>query len=222
MEMSLTEAVVFFLILLVSLSVHEWAHAWSAMKLGDPTAQSMGRVTLNPIPHIDPIGTVLLPAIFLMIGSGFFFAWAKPVPVNPRNFSKPVRDDILVSMAGPFSNLVLCLVAAILFGLIARITGSTEFIPLAGQFILINALLMVFNLIPIPPLDGSHVLRHVVGMSEMTYLKFSQFGFFILLALLFLTPFPRFLWSGIQAVGGVAIGLMDSVSGGMMQQAVGG
>lgn len=208
------DAVVFLLILLVSLSIHEWAHAWTAMKLGDPTAQSMGRVTFNPIPHIDPVGTVLLPAVFLLMGSGFFFAWAKPVPVNPRNFAKPVRDDILVSMAGPFSNLLICLFIAVVFGLLARLTGSDAFLPLAYQFILINALLMVFNLIPVPPLDGSHVLRHIVGMSEATYLKFCQFGFFIILGLLFLTPFPRFLWAGIQSVAGAAIRVMQLAAGG--------
>lgn len=184
------------------------------MKLGDPTARSMGRVTFNPIPHIDPIGTVLLPAIFLLTGSSFFFAWAKPVPVNPSNFSKPVRDDILVSMAGPFSNLLICLAVAVVFGLIVRITGSTDLVPLAGQFILINALLMVFNLIPIPPLDGSHVLRHLVGMSEMTYLKFAQFGFFIIIGLLFLTPLPQILWVLIQRVAGAAVLVMQFVAGG--------
>lgn len=211
---SVTEAIVFFLILLASLSVHEWAHAWTAEKLGDLTARSMGRVTLNPIPHIDPVGTIIVPAFFLFFsGGGAFFAWAKPVPVDSRNFRKPVRDDILVAMAGPFSNLLLCLVAAVLFGLLARFTGSNEFLPLAGQIILINALLMVFNLIPIPPLDGSHVLRHAIGMSEMAFLRFAQFGFFILLALLFLTPFPRILWTGILAVAGFASAILRGVMG---------
>src|SRR6056297_3228044 len=115
---SLADAAVTYLILLASLSVHEWAHAWSAGKLGDNTARMMGRATLNPIPHMDPVGTVLLPAFFLLLSpGGVFFAWAKPVPVNPSNFAKPVRDDILVSMAGPFSNLLLALGAAVLYGL---------------------------------------------------------------------------------------------------------
>ncbi len=214
MDLSVTDAIVVFLILLVSLSVHEWAHAWTALKLGDPTARSMGRVTFNPIPHIDPIGTVFLPALILLSGSGFFFAWAKPVPVNPSNFSKPVRDDILVSMAGPFSNLVICLVVAVVFGLIVRLTGSTDLVPLAGQFILINAMLMIFNLIPIPPLDGSHVLRHLVGMSEVTYMKFAQFGFFIIIGLLFLTPLPGILQALIQRVSGAAFRIMQVVAGG--------
>jgi len=213
--LSIVEAIQLFLILLASLSVHEWAHAWTAEKLGDPTARAMGRVTLNPIPHIDPIGTIIVPAFFLLFsGGGAFFAWAKPVPVNSSNFRNPKRDDILVALAGPASNLIIALFIAVFFGLIARFTDPSTFLPLAGQIILINALLMVFNLIPVPPLDGSHVLRHLIGMSETTYMRFSQYGFFILLALLFLTPFPKFLWAGIQSVAGVAFALLRVVAGG--------
>ncbi|MBC2601488.1 site-2 protease family protein [Puniceicoccus vermicola] len=202
------------LILMASASVHEWAHAWTAEKLGDPTARSMGRVTLNPIPHIDPIGTIILPLFFLLFSGGSaFFAWAKPVPVNPRNFRKPVRDDILVSMAGPASNLAIALLVAVVFGIVGRFTGLETIAPLAGQIILINALLMVFNLIPIPPLDGSHVLRHLIGMSEMAFIRFSQYGFFILIGLLLLTPFGELLWRGILFVGSLALGLMYGIAG---------
>jgi len=214
MQFSVYEALVFFLILLASLSVHEWAHAWTAEKLGDSTARLMGRVTFNPIPHIDPVGTIIVPAFFLLASQGgAFFAWAKPVPVNPRNFRKTTRDDILVAMAGPASNLVICLVVAVLFGLAFRVGNPTAFLELAGNVIFINAMLMVFNLIPIPPLDGSHVLRHLVGMSETAFLRFSQFGFMILLALLFLTPFPRFLLGGILAVERLAISVLRMVGG---------
>jgi len=200
------------LILLASASVHEWAHAWTAEKLGDPTARSMGRVTLNPIPHIDPIGTIIVPLFFLLFSGGSaFFAWAKPVPVNPSNFGKPVRDDILVSMAGPASNLMIALVAAVVFGVVGRFTGLEAIAPLASQIILVNALLMVFNLIPVPPLDGSHVLRHLVGMSEMTFLRFSQYGFFILIGLLVFTPFGDVLWAGIIFVANIALNLMISI-----------
>lgn len=202
------------LILMASASVHEWAHAWTAEKLGDPTARSMGRVTLNPIPHIDPIGTIILPLFFLLFSGGSaFFAWAKPVPVNPRNFRKPVRDDILVSMAGPASNLAIALLVAVIFGIVGRFTGLETIAPLAGQIILINSLLMVFNLIPIPPLDGSHVLRHLIGMSEMAFIRFSQYGFFILIGLLLLTPFGELLWRGILFVGSLALGLMYGIAG---------
>ncbi|MFP4357677.1 MAG: site-2 protease family protein [Puniceicoccaceae bacterium] len=212
---SVYEALVFFLILLASLSVHEWAHAWTAEKLGDSTARLMGRVTFNPVPHIDPVGTIIVPAFFLLAsGGGAFFAWAKPVPVNPRNFRKPVRDDILVAMAGPASNLVICLLVAVLVGLAFRLGNPAAFLDLASDVIFINAMLMVFNLIPVPPLDGSHVLRHVVGMGETAFLRFSQFGFMILLALLFLTPFPRVLLAGILAVQGLAVSVMRTVGGG--------
>ncbi len=213
-EFSVYEALVFFLILLASLSVHEWAHAWTAEKLGDSTARIMGRVTFNPIPHIDPVGTIIVPAFFLFFsGGGAFFAWAKPVPVNPRNFGKPTRDDILVAMAGPASNLAICLLVAVLFGLAFRFADPTGFLELARDVIRINALLLVFNLIPVPPLDGSHVLRHLVGMSETAFLRFSQFGFMILLALLFLTPFPRILWGGILVVANLAFSVMRTVGG---------
>ena len=212
---SVTEAITFFLILLASLSVHEWAHAWTAEKLGDATARSMGRVTLNPIPHIDPVGTVIVPAFFLLFsGGGAFFAWAKPVPVNPANFRKPKRDDILVAMAGPASNLLICLAVAVVFGIFARFADPSGLLPLAKDVILINALLMVFNLVPVPPLDGSHVLRHLIGLSDEAFLKFAQFGFFILLALLFLTPFPRVIWGGIVFVANIAFSVMGFVAGG--------
>ncbi|MEM0965427.1 MAG: site-2 protease family protein [Verrucomicrobiota bacterium] len=213
-EFSLVDALQLFLILLASLSVHEWAHAWTAEKLGDSTARMMGRVTFNPIPHIDPIGTIIVPAFFLLFsGGGAFFAWAKPVPVNSSNFRNPKRDDILVAMAGPASNFVIALVVAVAFGIAARFTDPANIYPLASQIILINALLMVFNLIPVPPLDGSHVLRHLVGMRDETYIKFSQYGFFILIALLFLTPAHHILWAGILSVAHVALSLMQAIAG---------
>jgi len=211
-EINLIHVLVTLLILLASASVHEWAHAWTAEKLGDPTARSMGRVTLNPIPHIDPVGTIILPLFFLLFSGGSaFFAWAKPVPVNPSNFRKPVRDDIIVSMAGPASNLAIALLVAVVFGIAGRFVGLEAIAPLAGQIILINALLMVFNLIPIPPLDGSHVLRHLVGMSEMAFLRFSQYGFFILIGLLLLTPFGEILWQAIVFVAKLAVSLMLAI-----------
>jgi Zn-dependent protease len=162
-----------------AISVHESAHAWMANLRGDPTARMLGRITLNPIKHIDPIGTVLLPLIAAvrhipMIG------WAKPTPVDPRNFRNPVLDDILTSVMGPISNLVVASGATV-FLLLIKLTSPTgrqvigEIVgpyPVLSQSVLvpfgvlfyemmtINVLLAVFNLIPIPPLDGSHVLRH--------------------------------------------------------------
>lgn len=176
--MSLEHVDIFYQIVafLFAISVHESAHAWMAAKRGDPTALMLGRVTLNPIKHIDPVGTILLPVIaalshFPMIG------WAKPTPVNPRNFKNLVVDDILTSVAGPISNfLVVVFSLAVLFviGIIGRATsaqaGQSVLTPIAYMFLwvaIINVLLGVFNLIPLPPLDGSHVLRHALSGSAL-------------------------------------------------------
>tara|TARA_R100000027_G_scaffold59418_1_gene49733 strand:- start:89 stop:733 length:645 start_codon:yes stop_codon:yes gene_type:complete len=210
-DINIVHALQMLLILLASVSIHEWAHAWAADKLGDPTSKALGRVTLNPIPHIDPLGTIILPLVFLLFGNGFF-AWGKPVPVNPRNFKKPVRDDILVSMAGPASNLVIALIVAVVFGIAARFVDPKAIFRLAYQIIEINALLMVFNLIPVPPLDGSHVLRHLTKMSDAAFQKFSQFGFLILIGLLFLTPLGGMLWYAIQTVSNFALQIMLGIA----------
>ncbi len=157
---------------LFAISVHESAHAWMASRCGDPTARMLGRITLNPIRHIDIIGTVILPIIALI--SNFpMIGWAKPTPVNPRNFRNPVRDDVLTSVAGPVSNFLVVAFALVVLGImgvIARMSSmavmDSVLTPLAMMFFWlaeINVLLGVFNLIPLPPLDGSHVLRHALS-----------------------------------------------------------
>jgi Zn-dependent protease len=175
---------------LFAISVHESAHAWMAARRGDPTAAMLGRITLNPIKHIDPIGTIILPAIALY--SGFpMIGWAKPTPVNPRNFRNLVVDDILTSVAGPASNFVVVvfsmLVLAII-GMIGRatstVTGESVLTPIAMMFLWlaeINMLLGVFNLIPLPPLDGSHVLRHFLsGAALRAYDAVGTMGLMVL------------------------------------------
>lgn len=180
---------------LFAISVHESAHAWMAARRGDPTAMMLGRVTLNPIRHIDPIGTVVLPIIaavsnFPMIG------WAKPTPVNPRNFKNPVADDIAVSVAGPVSNflvVIFALVVLAVLGVIGRaispaMRGSilTPLILMFFWLAEINVLLGVFNLIPLPPLDGSHVLRHALSGSALR--AYDAVGTIGLMALVFFAP----------------------------------
>ncbi len=160
----LVQRLQYLIVLLLSLTVHEFFHAWTAWRLGDDTAARMGRLTLNPIAHMDPIGTLLLPLM------GVPFGWAKPVPVNPANFRRGVRmatGDILVSIAGPLSNLGLALVTALVIGLLLRF--APQVIPVGGPveallstLVLMNIGLAVFNLLPFPPLDGSHVLGSFV------------------------------------------------------------
>ncbi len=189
-------------VLLFSVVIHECAHGYIASRCGDDTARYAGRITLNPIPHIDPFGSVLLPLLLIFTGSRFLIAWAKPVPVNPANFRHPGRDDILVSLAGPCSNVVLAFLftfVAILGQAMMRIHSLPTILPqsvvfLAQYGILINLLLAVFNLIPIPPLDGSHILRHLLPhRAVVQFDRISRYGFLILLILV-MTPVFRFIF----------------------------
>ncbi|MEM8867080.1 MAG: site-2 protease family protein [Verrucomicrobiota bacterium] len=208
----LRDGVIYYLILLGSLSVHEWAHAYTADKLGDHTPRSQGRVTLNPASHIDPIGTVLIPLVMILLNPGFaVFGWGKPVMVNPRNFKKWKRDDIIVSMAGPASNLAICLVTAVVGGILMRFVPDLG--DLVGRVLIVNAILIVFNLIPIPPLDGSHVLKHAINMREETYIKLSTYGFIILIVLINLPPFRYAMGIGISLVAGVMAAIAHLIAG---------
>jgi len=181
------------LILIFSIIIHEVSHGAVANHLGDPTAKYAGRLSLNPLKHLDPIGSVIVP-IFLILTTGGAFGWAKPVPINPFNFRDQKYGSLKVALAGPGINLVVALV----FGLILRF--SLAFIPyslaLAFSFIVsINIILAVFNLLPIPPLDGSYVLFTFLPYSMQKIKIFlTQFGFFILIFLIFFSPlFFQFL-----------------------------
>lgn len=180
---ALRQGLILYFILVASLCIHEWAHAFVADRLGDDTPRSQGRVTLNPLVHMDPFGSVLFPllCIFVLPG-GFFFAWGRPVMINPSNFAHRVRDDILTTAAGPFSNLVLALLFAVIGGFVHRLDPST--VQLFTTGILINVSLAVFNLIPLPPLDGGQIMRHVVGMNDETFIAISRWSFLVLLLLL--------------------------------------
>jgi len=193
--------------LVALLSFHEFGHAWMAYKCGDDTARIMGRMTINPIVHIDPIGTVLIPLAILWLSPGFFiFGWAKPVPVNPNNYENRKRDDILISMAGPAMNVILAILLMAVYRLALELpidVGAGAIVHNLELIAFISMILCVFNLIPIPPLDGSHVMRHVVGMSEETYLKIAQYGFIILL--IAINVFPQLF----RFVGMVSIGTIE-------------
>jgi Zn-dependent protease len=178
--------VVQFAVVLFALSVHESAHAWTADKFGDPTARLMGRVTLNPIAHIDLIGTIIFPILLAVIGAPVF-GWAKPVMVNPYNLRNRRRDGMLVSAAGPISNLLVA-GATILVFLALKSTQLLSSVPLFTILlfmIIINIYLAVFNLIPIPPLDGSGVLEGLLkGDALHAYETIKPFGFIILLLII--------------------------------------
>ena len=178
------DPVIFIVLLIVSVILHEVSHGLVARRLGDRTAETAGRLTLNPIPHIDPFGSVLLPAMLALSGAPVF-GWARPVPVNPRSFSRPTEGMALTALAGPVSNLALALVA----GRVLLPATSGLVADLVWAFGVINAVLAVFNLLPIPPLDGSRMLPLFLGdRGRAAYARVEPYGFLILIALLFIIP----------------------------------
>ncbi len=199
------EAVLLIAVLIFSVVVHEVAHAWQARREGDDTADRLGRITLNPLPHLDPIGSVIVPLVLHFTGSGFLFGWAKPVPVNPANYRSPVWGDIRVSMAGIVSNLGLAVLSTLGLAIaykaqlsLGPMAGATVLATLAAKYgVLINLVLAFFNLVPIPPLDGSHVLFHVLPEPlAIRYREAGRYGLPILMGLFFFVPgvFRYLLW----------------------------
>jgi Zn-dependent protease len=186
----LQRIVVWILPVVFAITVHEVAHGWVAKKYGDNTADMQGRLTLNPIKHIDLLGTIIIPGLLLITGTGFIFGWAKPVPVDARNFKNPRADMAMVALAGPVSNLLMATAWALIARLGVTIGTSAETISLPLIYtgiagIAINLVLALLNLLPIPPLDGSRILSGVLpNYWAWQYNKLERFGFIILLILL--------------------------------------
>jgi Zn-dependent protease len=182
---ALVDGLIMYLGLLVLLTFHEFGHAWMAWKCGDDTAWLRGRVSLNPIVHIDLLGTVILPLLMFLVPGvgGFLIGWAKPVPVNPSNLKNQKMDDILVTLAGPWMNLLL---AIILMGLmrIGTLIHYPSMEELCFNLAHLSLLLCFFNLLPIPPLDGSQIVRTLLGISFETYHRMARYGFLVLILVL--------------------------------------
>lgn len=211
MENFTPESIIFFIILLISITMHEFGHAFAADKLGDPLPRAMGRVSLNPLAHTDIFGTVILPAIMIFSGSGILFGWGKPVYVSLPNPKTRMRDDLISTFAGPFVNLVLALIFSIILAFGAKY--NSEYTKnVAEMGLVLNCVLFIFNMLPIPPLDGSHFLKYAFNISNETYAKIQGYGFFIILALLFLVPqFQTFLLWLISLLAGGFVFIAEKI-----------
>lgn len=202
--------ILYFLILIFSIILHEVAHGYVADKLGDPTARYAGRLTLNPIPHIDLLGSIIVPLIAVLSPGGFLFGWAKPVPYNPYNLTRSPRwGELMVAAAGPGTNFAL----AILFALLARAVADPVFVAICFIGVLVNLWLGLLNLVPIPPLDGSKVLQGILPASlahgygewraRMEHNPFLGFGLVLVLILIFGSFFAEIIYSLARLLAGL-------------------
>jgi len=185
---------------LLAITLHEAAHGWVANRLGDPTARNLGRITINPLRHIDPMGTIVVPLTLAILSKGlidqsFIMGWAKPVPVEPRHFKQPLLDMALVALAGPVSNFIMACLWALLIE--SSPTGMLAQVGHAG--ITINLVLMVLNLFPIPPLDGGRVLTGLLPRAlALEFMRIEPFGMMIILLLLFSGVLGKIIWPLVQ------------------------
>ncbi len=182
------EIILILFILIYSIILHEVAHGFVAYKLGDPTAKYEGRITLNPVSHIDPLGTILLP-LFSFLFSGFIFGWAKPVPYNPYNLKNPQTDSVLIALGGPLTNILL----ALFFVFLAKTPLFLNFQDIILFGLRINLVLAFFNLLPIPPLDGSKILLTKIPIEVYQYLEIYGFVFILIFIYFFFPYFSGFI-----------------------------
>lgn len=195
------------LILLVSVVIHEVSHGYAALFLGDHTAEYEGRLTLNPIKHIDPFGTIILPLIFILLPGGFIFGWAKPVPYNPYNLKNQRWGEAIVAFAGPLSNILIAVVFGLIIRFVPSVINNENLISILATTVFINLVLAFFNLIPMPPLDGSKILWSVLPAKFLHIReKLEKMGFLlVLLIAIFLwqmiIPLISLMFSFITGVG---------------------
>ncbi len=218
--MPFSQILIFLPVLLFSVIVHEIAHGWVALKCGDPTARDAGRLTFNPIPHIDPFMTILLPLLLIISHAGFVFGGARPVPVNPYLFRRGEKDNLLVSLAGVGANLLLAgcaFLLSLLSAIVYRQTGGAVVLAVLNFFnviIFLNLVLANFNLLPIPPLDGSHVLAYFLkGEAKIAYLRLSRYGFMILIGIIILGDRLPIRGGVFSLLLGPSFSLLDAVAG---------
>ena len=194
---------------LLAITLHEAAHGWTASKFGDHTARMMGRVTLNPVKHIDPVGTVIVPLALLIMSTGFIFGWAKPVPINFNALRSPKSGMIWVALAGPGANLIMA-IGWLFVAILSVNIDMPVILKMAGAGIFINLLLAVFNLLPIPPLDGSRVISALLpNPLAYKYNQLERYGFVILIGLMFIGGFSYIVWP----IVGLALSSLSALSG---------
>ena len=211
---TLRDGLLQLILLIISIGLHEFGHAWMADLRGDPLPRLQGRVTLNPFAHTDPIGTIAIPAVMIFLSPGFgLIGWGKPVQISLPNAKTRRMDDIYITLAGPAMNVVLCLILATIGGL-GNFNPKTQevIIRFLVSGIYLNAGLVVFNLIPIPPLDGSRLALRLGLYSEEFFLTLARWGFIVLIVLVNLPPFLRVMHAGIVLLASPWFGLWDLLS----------